>query len=129
MRQISLNTYLMGRHLKWPNEYNEQIEQNAQGLLVYINDLLNQLDLDVEMSSGFRPPSFNKTVKGAARKSRHQTGQAIDLRDPKGELAKLLTTDGILEEFNLYMEDPKFTKGWVHLQSIPPGSGKRIFKP
>lgn len=127
--QITLEMYLMGRHLKWPNEYNTEIKANAEVLLTYVNDLLKQLDLDVEVSSGFRPPSYNKTVKGAARKSKHQTGEAIDLRDPKGELAKLLLTEGILEEFNLYMEDPKFTKGWVHLQSRPPGSGRRVFKP
>jgi hypothetical protein len=129
LKQIPLETYLMDRHLKWPNEYNNELELNAKGLLVYVNDLLKQLDLDVELSSGFRPPSYNKTVKGAAKGSKHQTCQAIDLRDPKGELAKLFLTEGILEEFNLYMEDPKYTKGWTHLQSIPPKSGRRVFKP
>ncbi len=127
---ITLDQYLMGRHLKWPKEYTQEIKENAIGLLVIVNDFIKALDIrNVVVTSGFRPPSYNKTVKGAARGSRHQTGQAIDLADPKKEIAKLILTDGILEEFNLYAEDPKYTRNWIHIQSVPPRSGKRIFIP
>jgi hypothetical protein len=35
----------------------------------------------------------------------------------------------VLEACDLYCEDFKYTKTWVHLQSRPTRSGKRIFKP
>lgn len=138
---ITLDQYLMGRHLKWPKEYTQEIKENAIGLLVIVNDFIKTLDIrNVVVTSGFRPPSYNKTVKGAAKGSRHTTGQAIDLADPKKELAKLICgkdfKDGsLLEEFNLYAEHPGYTsanpKGshWLHLQSVPPKSHTRIFIP
>src|SRR3990167_3806030 len=35
----------------------------------------------------------------------------------------------VLERFELYREAPEKTSGWCHLQSVPPGSGKRTFYP
>jgi hypothetical protein len=34
----------------------------------------------ITVNSGFRPPSYNRTVKGAARDSRHQYGDAADVK-------------------------------------------------
>lgn len=34
----------------------------------------------VHVNSGFRPPSYNETVRGAAKASRHQYGDAADVR-------------------------------------------------
>ena len=124
----------MGRDKLYPKEYNETIKLNAIGLLKYVNDLIYQLGIDPVVTSGFRPPSYNKTVKGAAKKSNHQYGLAIDLSDPKKELAKMICGEdfddiNILREFNLYAEHPNYTKNWLHIQSVPPQSGKRIFKP
>ncbi|HEX5831150.1 MAG TPA: D-Ala-D-Ala carboxypeptidase family metallohydrolase [Gemmatimonadaceae bacterium] len=38
------------------------------------------VELDVHVNSGFRPPAYNRTVQRAARDSRHQYGDAADLR-------------------------------------------------
>lgn len=131
---ITLETYLMGRDKIYPKEYTHVIRANAEVLLILVNDLLYQLQIDAEVSSGWRPPSYNKTVKGAAKGSKHMTGQAIDLRDPKKDIARMVCGEdfndpGILEEFNLYAESPKATANWIHLQCVPPKSGRRIFLP
>ena len=34
----------------------------------------------ITVNSGFRPPAYNRTVKGAARDSRHQYGDAADVK-------------------------------------------------
>jgi hypothetical protein len=48
--------------------------------------------------------------------------------DPSDKLDSWLT-DAKLESYGLFREDPDWTKGWVHLQSVPPVSGKRTFQP
>jgi hypothetical protein len=35
----------------------------------------------------------------------------------------------LLEQYDLYMEDPLYTTTWVHLQTRPTKSGSRVFKP
>jgi hypothetical protein len=35
----------------------------------------------------------------------------------------------MLEEAGLFMESPSKTPRWVHFQTVPPKSGKRIFIP
>lgn len=59
-------------------------------------------------------------------------GQAIDLADPEGLLDDWLMSDTGLDAMGaigLWMEHPAATKGWTHLQSIPPASGRRVFYP
>lgn len=73
---------------------------------------------------GFRTPG----TKTGAVNSKHKQAQAVDVYDPNNALDKWLT-DEILEQFGLYRESPDFTKGWCHLQSVAPGSGKRTYKP
>lgn len=132
---ITLDQYLQGRDKTFPEEYNEEIKQNAEELLFRVNNLIDALKLSsVEVSSGWRPPSYNRTVKGAALRSKHTTGQAIDLADSNGKLKQAILRamffeTKFLERMNLFMEDPASTKTWVHLQTMPPKSGKRVFKP
>lgn len=62
--------------------------------------------------------------------SKHISGQAIDIFDPKGVLKKWLTdNEEYLEELGLYCEDFSATESWVHFQSVAPKSGKRFFIP
>jgi hypothetical protein len=35
----------------------------------------------------------------------------------------------VLQEIGLWQEHPAATKGWCHLQIVPPRSGKRVFFP
>lgn len=67
-------------------------------------------------NGGFRP---RNSQVGAAF-SKHKTGHAVDIYDPKNELDAWLT-DTILTEHGLYREHPDDTPTWCHLQDIPPG--------
>jgi hypothetical protein len=60
--------------------------------------------------------------------SKHKYACAVDVFDPDNELDNKLT-DELLQKYDLYREHPDDTPGWCHLQSVPPGSGKRTFKP
>jgi len=68
------------------------------------------------------------TATTGASNSKHKRGQAVDVYDPLGDLDFWLN-DAILVSFELYREAPEKTSGWCHLQSVPPGSGKRTFYP
>lgn len=77
----------------------------------------------------YRSPEHNARV-GGAKKSSHLTGCACDIADSDGKLADyIMTNPELLEECDLYAENPEKTKGWVHLSSLAPKSGKRIFNP
>lgn len=105
-----------------------EIQTNASILLGRVNALLASLGLRAAVNSGWRPPAYNATIPNAAPNSKHMTGHAIDLGDPDGELDDILFKDQtLLIEHKLWMEHPAATKGWCHLQSIPPKSGNRIF--
>jgi hypothetical protein len=56
------------------------------------------------------------------------TCQAVDLEDKAGKL-KAFCTEEILEKYDLYMEHGSATPSWLHLQVVPPRSGRRIFYP
>lgn len=68
---------------------------------------------------------------GGALKSYHITGQAIDIADHDKRLARELEDRAwLLKEHDLWMEDPKATSTWVHLDTgIRPERDVRIFKP
>ena len=110
-------------------ELTASVIKNAKTLLERVNALLVHLNIDtVSVSSGFRPSTINQRVKGAAAKSAHMSGEAIDLFDPDGALKKLVTK-ALLIKFDLYREDSTASPTWMHLQSRPTKSGKRIFLP
>lgn len=132
---ITIAAYLMGRDVKYKSEYSDSIYVNGCRLLLKVNRLLHDLGFDdVEVSSGWRPPSVNHQVPGAAVHSHHMTGNAVDIMDTQKQLAQAILKyqfidNKFLEKYGLYMEDPQSTLTWVHLQDIAPKSGKRIFNP
>ena len=70
---------------------------------------------------------------GVAR-SRHLTGQAIDIDDTDdGPLwAWTLARLAYVARIGFWIEDPRWTHGngsWLHFQTVPPASGRRIFVP
>lgn len=123
--QFSVSDILMGRDREFP--LTGQMYVNVAMLRNRINPLLAAYGKLVKLTSGYRPGRYNLEAKGS-KTSPHLTCEAVDLYDPDGELAAWLTIER-LEEFDLYMEDPAHTKGWVHLQVRKTKSGKRIFKP
>lgn len=79
-----------------------------------------------QRNGGFRPQVTSVGAKG----SRHKDGHAVDRYDPKREFARwCLRNLDELSKRGLHMEDPRWTPTWVHLQDVPPGSGRRIFIP
>lgn len=130
---ISLDAYF-GQH---PGDApSAATKANALSLIARVNTLLIGLPPEIEcahkpiVNSGWRPAWFNATVPGAAPKSKHITGEAIDLADPEGELDEFLFRHPQrLIDHDLWLEHPSSTRRWTHLQSVPPRSGNRIFFP
>lgn len=112
----------------------DDIRDRALILLARVNALLGDIPLadaqDPEITSGWRPAYYNRTIPNAAKNSKHITGEAVDIADADGVLDDyLLDHPELLERHGLWMEHPSATKGWVHLQSVPPPSGRRAFYP
>lgn len=94
---------------------------------------LNMLGLDFKLPRVFtctyRSPEHNARV-GGAKESSHLTGCACDIADADCKLKDYLRANPeLLEECDLYAEDFDSTPSWVHLTTVAPKSGKRIFKP
>lgn len=84
----------------------------------------------MKASSCLRSIKDQQRINPKAMGSSHLYGAAVDIADPTGALAKwLLSHKSKLIECGLWMEDPAYTKGWVHLQSYAPKSMNRIFIP
>lgn len=83
-------------------------------------------------SSCLRSLADQKRINPKAMGSSHLYGAAVDIADADGKLKSWLQTDaGNLALINcgLWLEDPKSTKGWIHLQIYAPISFNRVFKP
>ena len=133
----------MGRVEMYPGEYTDDVRRNVEDTVAKANSLLAALEaqgVSLEahprtlslVSSGWRPPQINGQVKNAAPKSKHMTGQAVDIYDPEGEIDDYLMSDAgqrMLLAVGLWIEHPSATKGWTHWQTLPPRSGRRVFYP
>lgn len=139
--RITPTDYLMNRDQLYPNELTTEILKNIEQTCRKVNSLLAVMEaegvsLEIHpqtlciISSGWRPPQINGQMKGAAPKSKHMTGEAVDLYDPEGSLDQFcLEKQDSLASLGLWMEHPLATKGWCHLQIVPPRSGARVFYP
>lgn len=150
---ITLEQYWMGRDQSHASELTAEIRMHAQELLGRVNTLLGMAEADgvalgidqvthTPVASGWRPTGVNARTANSATGSRHITGQAVDLQDTEDRaLARwCLANLDALEELELWMERPQWTAGglhngefrpdpWVHLQSLPPRSGTRVYIP
>lgn len=125
---ITRDEILMGRDKQYPLDGTLQV--NLEKLLKAVNKFRAVYGKPLKVTSGYRPAAVNATVKGAAKKSNHMLCLAVDFADSDGKLAEYcLKNLKLLEEFGIWLEDPAFTKGWVHMQVVPPRSGSRVFKP
>lgn len=120
---LTRDEVLMGRDVEYP--LNQELEDNLINLLEAINRLYALTGIEFTVSSGYRPGRYNKAARGA-KDSSHMTCQAVDLHDVNGRIKKAVTVN-LLEQCGLYMEDPRSTPTWCHLQVRPTVS--RIFKP
>lgn len=143
MIQITIDQYFLKYGDEYKSEIHPQIIENAVALLKKVNALIERMQADgigmdliqvkralVCFTSGWRPRKVNEATPGAARFSLHMSGEAIDLSDPDGVIDEwCVSNTKILRELGLFMEHPSATKGWCHLQSKPPKSGRLIFYP
>jgi hypothetical protein len=121
------------------DEISQLHRSNAAGMLVLVNKLLGYATtkgvilknnpvthslVGGEKNGGWRPQACPIGAPGSA----HKQGQAVDVYDPDGALDDFLTDD-ILRDFGLYREHPASTRGWCHLTTRAPSSGKRTFYP
>lgn len=128
----------MGRDQQYNTDWTLEVRNNAKMLLLKVNQLIDLMPFDLEInpktnspvSSGWRPARLNANVPGAAPKSKHMLGLAVDLYDPEGEIDDWCMDNlGSLEQCGIWLEHPSATKGWSHWQCVPPKSGKRVFYP
>ena len=81
-------------------------------------------------SSCLRSLKDQQRINPKAMGSSHLYGCAVDIADPKGALAKWLSAKTeLLIRCGLWMEDPRHTPTWCHLQTYAPKSMNRIFVP
>ena len=136
---ITLTQYWMGRDRTYAAQLSAAIRAEAEETVHRANLLLARFAQAVPgnsaargVSSGWRPPEVNAATPGAAKKSNHMLGRAVDLTDADGALdVWLMTPPGqtALADIGLWLEHPSSTPRWCHVQTVPPGSGRRVFYP
>ena len=130
------------------NPKNVKLTAEEQANLAILHEKINKIRnlwaKPMIVTSGFRSKedhlrvyreiAYRKDVKFDESKvpmgSKHLYGKAVDISDPKGELAKWCHENvKHLEDIGLWLEATEDTIGWVHFQIEPPKSGNRFFKP
>lgn len=123
---ITLEAFLMGRDKQYPAEYTQELQNNATAFLERLNSFLEEVGIEhAEVSSGWRPAAINANIANAAKKSLHMICKACDLKDMDGKLDELCgSKPELLRKYGLFMEDPKSTPNWCHLDN-----GQRADRP
>jgi hypothetical protein len=127
---LSLESYIGDKFPEYQAEWTPKHERSAKALLKRVKKAMLILSVDKPViNSGWRPAAYNKKI-GGARKSHHIKAKAIDIGDRDKRIASILCQrPQILDHCDLWIEHPDHTPTWVHFQSRPPRSGKRIFIP
>lgn len=123
-----------------PNKYVLTTEQarNILILIEKINVIREKWGHPMIVTSGIRSPELQKKIyleKGFEEKdipmgSAHLQGLAVDIQDTNKELYTWCTNNNLLLiQLGLYIEDGKYTDGWIHFQAKRPKSGNVFFKP
>jgi len=132
---INLTSYWNDRDSRYRMECTGIIRDNAQKTVDAVNRAISIFEEEMLISrdvctSGWRPQSVNDATANAGKNSNHLTANAADIGDPDRAFAQwCVNHPDVLAECGLWMEDPRWTPTWVHLQRVPPKSGKRIYIP
>lgn len=138
MNPITLAEFFMGRDVTYASSLTPAITTNGIETVRRANQLLDRfysLSPNAHrrgVNSGWRPPAVNAGTAGASPTSHHMTGRAVDIGDDDEQLdVWCMTPIGqlALAEFQLWLEFPGSTPRWCHVQTVPPGSGNRVFHP
>jgi uncharacterized protein YcbK (DUF882 family) len=133
---ITLQELLDGENF---DNLDKTVQGNLKSLCEKMNKVRKAYGKSMIVTSGLRSMKHHLEIyakKGITdkskipMKSRHLSGQAVDIFDKDGSLKAWIKNNiAILEEAGLYMEDFKYTPNWVHFQIVPPKSGSRFFIP
>lgn len=138
---ITPSEFFMGREKEYPLTL--PLALNAAKTLAGINYLRGRYGKPLSCSSGYRPGRFNKAANGASSSS-HLTCEAIDCQDKEPNVWRMFEGESHLithfanwcldnldelRKAGLFLEDPRWTKSWTHLQTRTPRSLSRVFKP
>ena len=127
---ISKDELLKGRDQQYPGDYTQEISDNLDKLLIPLNKIRDAWGKPMIVNSGWRPPSINASTPGAAIHSKHEIGLAADISDVDGSLwAWVLENLQLMKDLDIFMEDRRWTKDWVHFGLGQPTSGHRVFVP
>lgn len=109
----------------------EIIKGNLKYICSKMDNIRDELNKPITVHVTYRPAKYNEQI-GGAQNSAHVKGLAMDwsiTHDNCDELRKTIVVSGLLEKYEMRMEDLPGS-GWVHLDLYPVGaSGKRFFKP
>lgn len=136
LSEITLPQFWMGRDTKYPADWSAAIQASGLVTVEKANQLLQRMLADgvvpardvttqSAVASGWRPPAINSTTSNAAAKSKHQLGQALDMRDDPHQrnLCRwALAHEDVLAELGLWCERPQWTPTWLHIQTVQYGS-------
>ena len=129
--RFTLEELLQAGNHKWDiKDVDVIIKRNLEDLCRKINKLGFQPARYA--SSCLRSLKDQQRINPSAMGSSHLYGCAVDVADPDGGLTRWVQTSvgrAKLVECGLWVEDPKYTNGWLHLSSYMPKSGNRIFIP
>lgn len=107
-----------------------EIRANLDVLLGRSNQLRTLYGRPMRVNDGLRVPADTHGAPG----SEHRKGRAIDIDDTDAGPLWMwcLTHLAEIAAIGFWLEDPRWTHGagsWMHLQTVPPRSGVRIFRP
>lgn len=107
-----------------------EIDANLQTLLYRINRVRAEYGIAMTVNSGLRSEADQQRINPSAPKSKHLTGQAVDIADPDGKLKEWVKDHlPFMAQIGLWMEAFESTPTWLHAQIVAPKSGNRIFIP
>lgn len=123
-----LSKYFNSNELQCRCNYPDCIDQIADEKTLLLLDYIREIyGKPLKVNRFYSCPKHNKAIGGSPN-SNHIKGKACDFSDIGENLEKFLTEE-VLIKAEAYKEHPDYTKNWCHIQSVPPKSGRRIFKP
>lgn len=133
---ISITQYWMGRDKVYASELTLAVRNNALRTVAAVNVALGMFAKETgivltQVASGWRPVDVNCETSNAAEHSRHITGEACDIHDtPNRDFARwCCRNQSALAKIGLWLERFEWTPSWVHMQKVPPQSGRRVYVP
>lgn len=112
---ITKEEILMGRVKE--EDLSPELQENLNTLVEAVNKIRKTWGKPMIVTSGYRTPEINMKITGAAKKSAHMSCQAVDFKDTDNSLGGwCMRNMHKLTQWGLYLEHPRHTPGWCHLQ-------------